>query len=377
MIDKNFWSNFEKNTNLKFLLRILLFPFAILYDGITRLRNKAYDSQKLRSISFESTLITVGNLTVGGTGKTPHVEYLIRLVQNKFKTATLSRGYGRKTKGVIIADKTATAQKIADEPMQFYLKYGNRITVAVGESRLLAIPEIVFHQPDNEVILLDDAFQHRAVLSDFQILLSDFHRPFYQDFVLPAGRLRESRSGAKRADMIIVSKCPENLEIKQKKEIQKHIEKYCRPNTPIFFTGIRYLTPVSFSENFQKISSKIILLTGIAQTKSLEEKLSENFEIIEHLRFPDHADYTPKRLKIIRQTFEKLSYKHADLCILTTEKDFVKLKTPDLKEFWESFPFFYLPIEIYFLDNSNEFNKLILNVILEKINLKKNEKNSN
>ena len=377
MIDKNFWSNFEKNTNLKFLLRILLFPFAILYDGITRLRNKAYDSQKLRSISFESTLIMVGNLTVGGTGKTPHVEYLIRLVQNKFKTATLSRGYGRKTKGVIIADKTATAQKIADEPMQFYLKYGNRITVAVGESRLLAIPEIVFHQPDNEVILLDDAFQHRAVLSDFQILLSDFHRPFYQDFVLPAGRLRESRSGAKRADMIIVSKCPENLEIKQKKEIQKYIEKYCRPNTPIFFTGIRYLAPVSFSENFQKISSKIILLTGIAQTKSLEEKLSENFEIIEHLRFPDHADYTPKRLKIIRQTFEKLSYKHADLCILTTEKDFVKLKTPDLKEFWESFPFFYLPIEIYFLDNSNEFDKLILNIILQKINLKKNEKNSN
>jgi len=340
----------------------------VLYDGITRLRNKAYDHQKLRSISFESTLITVGNLTVGGTGKTPHVEYLIRLVQNKFKTATLSRGYGRKTKGVIIADETATAQKIADEPMQFYLKYGNQITVAVGESRLLAIPEIVFHQPDNEVILLDDAFQHRAVLSDFQILLSDFYRPFYQDFVLPVGRLRESRTGAKRADVIIVSKCPESLEIEQKKEIQKHIQKYCRTNTPIFFTGIRYLNPVSFSDNFPKISSKIILLTGIAQTQSLEEKLSKDFEIIQHLKFPDHADYTPKRLETIRQTFEKLSHEYSDLCILTTEKDFVKLKTPDLKEFWQSLPFFYLPIEIYFLDNSNGFIKLIFNAISQKIN---------
>jgi tetraacyldisaccharide 4'-kinase len=193
------------------VLRILLLPVAWLYEGITRLRNWLYDKGYKKSTSFPLPVISVGNLTVGGTGKTPHVEYLVRLLKDQRQLVTLSRGYGRQTKGFLIADEQANAATIGDEPMQFYQKFGHQIKVAVGEKRVPAIEQILRLYPKTEIILLDDAFQHRAVRPCFSILLSDYHRPFYTDFVLPAGRLRESRKGAGRADAVIFSKCPQNL----------------------------------------------------------------------------------------------------------------------------------------------------------------------
>ncbi len=345
------------------VLKFILFPFAVLYDSITSIRNILFDYGIFRSISFQSVLITVGNLTVGGTGKTPHIEYLIRLVQNQFKTATLSRGYGRKTQGVLIADPTATADKIADEPMQFYLKYGKNITVAVGEKRTLAVPKIMLHQPDNEIILLDDAFQHRNIRADLQILLSDYQRPFYQDFLLPAGRLRENRKGAKRADIIIVSKCPPDLKIEQKQEIRQQIQRYSHPKTPIFFTAIRYLKPISLECKFSQISKSILLVTGIAQTDTLLQKLRADYQIVKHLKYPDHAHYDTNRIREIQMVYHKKRVEFPDLTILTTEKDFVKLNNPDFAVFGQKFPVFYLPIEIYFLEKSDDFDQLILRKI--------------
>ena len=190
------------------LLRILLFPFSWLYYLITQIRNRLYDRGLKPSVKFELPVICVGNLTVGGTGKTPMIEHLIRLLQNRFKVATLSRGYGRATKGIRIAGPSENASTIGDEPFQFYTKFGKRITVAVGEERALAIPTILQECSDTQIILLDDGFQHRKVSPGFSILLTDYHRPFYNDFLLPSGRLRESRWGAERADVIVVTKCP-------------------------------------------------------------------------------------------------------------------------------------------------------------------------
>jgi tetraacyldisaccharide 4'-kinase len=224
---------------MSFLLRILLFPITIIYWMVTALRNHLFDINYSRSFQFEPHVINIGNLSVGGSGKTPTVEYLIRLLKDKYVLATLSRGYRRTTKGFRLADQNDNYLSIGDEPFQYYSKFGHQVSVAVGEDRALAIPSILLERDNTQVILLDDAYQHRTVKPDLNILLTEFKKPFTSDYVLPSGRLRESRNGARRADIVLVTKCPEYVDASVQERLAQEIRKYSGPEVPVFFTRIR------------------------------------------------------------------------------------------------------------------------------------------
>ena len=355
--------------------QILLYPFTLLYGLITDFRNHLYNIGQRPSIKFDTNVINVGNLTVGGTGKTPHVEYLIRLLHEQYPLATLSRGYGRKTKGFILADENASAESIGDEPMQFYKKYSKQAVVSVGEERALAIPYILTEHPEVQAVLLDDAYQHRAVTPSFNILLTDYHRLFYNDHPFPAGRLRERRRGAKRADVVIVTKCPDDLSVAEQKEIEANIKKYTLPNTQVFFTGIRYQSPqpVFATEEVPAIlpeqdskQQTAILVSGIAHGELLEKYVADRFTLADHLRFRDHKNYTKTDAERVKNAFESVNGN--DRILLTTEKDFVKLGVSDFKDILGNLPFYYLPIEIYFLDRKAAFDKLITEAINNREN---------
>ena len=342
-----------------FLIKILLSPFSFLYLLITSLRNHLYTIGYTRSFKFDTKIIAVGNLTVGGTGKTPHVEYLIRLLKDSYKVATLSRGYGRKTRGIVIADGKATADTLGDEPMQFYKKFSAEISVAVGEERALAIPTLLLEKPDTQVILLDDAYQHRKVIPDLNILITDYNRPFYDDSILPGGRLRESRTGAKRADVIIVSKSPANLEDEKRNKIIGKIKKYSSAAAPVFFTGISYKEPRSVFGNSVESIKKIILFSGIAKAEGLKAEVGKNYELLKFFEYPDHHDYVASDFKKMTDYYSE-NYKDS-LALLTTEKDMVKIISNPHRELFENVPLYYLPIEVFFLKDKEKFDGLIFN----------------
>lgn len=335
------------------LLKWLLWPFAVLYNAITRLRNHLYNIGLKPSVSFDLPTIVVGNLTVGGTGKTPHIEYLIRLLKDRYQIATLSRGYGRQTKGAILADETATATIIGDEPMQFYTKFGSTVPVMVGEERVWAIPYLLEAKPNTQAILLDDAYQHRQLEASFQILLTDYNRPFYEDYLLPMGRLREARIGAKRADAIIVSKCPPSLSESEQQAIRAKIGGYSQATTPIFFSKIQYATPVMMGH--KPWVKKLVAVTGIAQHEPFIDYLKSQGEVFAHLAFKDHHQYTVQDIEKVVQTAQQ--YK---ACIIMTEKDAVKWQTEELQGIWEKMAVYYLPIEIGFLGKEEDFKQMIL-----------------
>lgn len=337
------------------LLRILLFPFAGLYYLITQSRNRMYDRGLKPSVSFDIPVVSVGNITVGGTGKTPMIEHLIRLLQNDFKVATLSRGYGRTTKGIRIANAQENAMTLGDEPFQFYTKFGKRIKVAVGEERALAIPTILLEHPETQIVLLDDAFQHRKVKPGFSILLTDYHRPFYDDFLLPAGRLRESKWNAGRADVVVVTKCPPEMSEDKRIEIEKAIRNYAE--RPIFFTNIRYGNPSPFSTTKKPIGKQVVLVTGIGNSKPLISYVKQNFTLLKHLKFNDHHIYTERDI----EAMTTLGYDNANLSFLTTEKDKVKLDAPQFQSIISSLSFFYIPIEIDFIKDGKDFDEIVLN----------------
>lgn len=342
-------------------LKILLLPFAVLYNLITRLRNYAYDTGRKPSIQFDVPVIGVGNLTVGGTGKTPMVEHLIRILGGTYKLATLSRGYGRQTKGFRLATPADTAATLGDEPLQIYRKFGHQVTVAVGEERAFAIPNILHEHPEVQAILMDDAFQHRRVRPLVNILLSDYNRPFYQDLLLPAGRLRESRSGAKRANAIVVTKCPAAIQDDEMMAIVHNIRQYSP--APVFFTTIRYGNPVPFGGYFSHAEAtpadNVILLTGIAQPGPLVDYVQKSYRLADHIAMPDHHSYS-------RQDLERLVARiQADptLSIITTEKDSVKLIATALADLAVRLPLFYLPMEAEFVKNGKDFDAIVLNAI--------------
>ena len=342
-----------------FLIKILLSPFSFLYWLVTSFRNHLYNIGYTRSFKFDTKVIAVGNLTVGGTGKTPHVEYLIRLLKDRYKIATLSRGYGRKTKGILIADQQATAASIGDEPMQFYKKFSQDVTVTVGEERALAIPTILFEKPGTQVILLDDAYQHRKVTPDLNILLTDYNRPFYKDTILPGGRLRESRAGSKRADVVIVSKCPDNLTEQQRKDITKGIKKYAITTVPVFFTGIAYKGPQAVFANKVDSIKKVILFSGIAKAGGLKAEVEKKSELVKFFEYPDHHHYSANDFKKMTEYYN--SVKQEGLILLTTEKDMVKIISHPDKNILENLPLYYLPIEVFVLQDKEKFDSLILN----------------
>jgi tetraacyldisaccharide 4'-kinase len=343
-------------------LQIVLLPFSWLYRLITDVRNWLYDREYKKSIRFQLPVISVGNITVGGTGKTPHVEYLIRLLKDQYRITTLSRGYGRNTKGFLLAGQLTNANQIGDEPMQFHRKFSGQIGVAVGEKRVHAIEQLLFGQPVPEVIILDDAFQHRAVQPSFSILLSDYHRPFYKDFVLPSGRLRERRSNAKRADVILVSKCPEGLDQEEKEEIIRQIRRYAKQVTPVYFTSIRYGQPVSFGSASTIFEGPVLLVSGLANAQPLEKYVKQTYILSHHIAFNDHYKYTVEDIETISRQLVQLQARN----ILVTEKDYVKLMHSAFSAQILRLPIWYLPIEVCFLfGEGGAFNEKVLKSLSE------------
>ena len=332
------------------LLRKLLFPFAILYGVITSIRNFLFDKGIFKSYSFDLPIIAVGNLSVGGTGKTPQIEYLIRLLSDKYKVATLSRGYKRESKGFILAQTNATAKILGDEPYQFFEKFKN-IQVAVDADRKNGIEHLLKQKNKPDVILLDDAFQHRKVKAGFYILLTSYGELFSDDFILPTGNLRESRSGAKRANVVIVTKCPSVLSFEQQNDIRKRLK--LSTNQELYFTFIEYDDFV-FGGN-EKINVSQIkknpktLVAGIAKPQPFFDYLQNEMDVC--LTFPDHHNFNDKDILEIK----KLAKNNK---IITTEKDFVRLKGSLPSE-----QLFYLPIKSAFLSGSENFNKTILNYV--------------
>jgi tetraacyldisaccharide 4'-kinase len=297
--------------------------------------------------------ISVGNLTVGGTGKTPMIEYLARLLLTTQAIATLSRGYGRKTTGFRLADRrTDTAETIGDEPLQILRKFGNTVTVCVGEKRADALQKLHLLRPDITTVLLDDAFQHRAVQPHLNLLLCDYNRPFYADYPFPAGLLREGRMGANRADAVIVTKCPDKLSIAEQAEIRQKIGEYTRPETPVFFAGLYYDAPVSFGVGALLLPDQpVVLVSGLANADPLERYVQERFTLLSHHRFADHYAYT--RVDVDRL----LAQLPAQATALTTEKDWVKLDT--LLTDVEKQRWVYLPITVRFLADEAVFQALV------------------
>ena len=334
-------------------MKYILFQFSWFYGLITDARNYLYDKGLFKSKSFEIPIINVGNITVGGTGKSPQVEYLIRLLKDKYHIATLSRGYGRKTKGFILADNTANAETIGDEPMQFYQKFGKEITVAVGEKRVEAIEQILKEEHNTKVIILDDAFQHRAVKSSLNILLIDYNRPIDEDYPFPAGRLRERRNGAKRADVVVITKCPTDLVIEEQGALKNRLKPYLKENTPVLFTKVLYGKPINCrsESGVLKSSESVLLISAIAKPEPFENYVRQNFKLLSHIIFKDHHSYSEKDVILILSNLSTTAK-----VVLMTEKDMVKFKPFLNHTILKDIALFYLPIETGFL---NENEKLI------------------
>ncbi len=342
--------------------RYLLFPFSLIYGAIIWFRNFLFDKKVLKSAKFNFPLICVGNLAVGGTGKTPMTEYLIELLQPMYATATLSRGYKRKTKGFAIANATTTALEIGDEPMQFHEKYP-AVTVAVGEERFEAIPQILHARPDTKVIILDDAFQHRSVVAGLNILLTEYKNLYSSDLMMPAGDLRDIKASSKRAEIIVVTKCEFVLTITDKEAIEKELK--ILPAQRIFFTEILYAAPYHlFTKELYDMSAgtDLLLVTGIANPKPMKSFLAEHVHSFDMLHYPDHHIFSSTDLKDIKKHFEKI--KSTDKIILTTEKDAVRLKKFE-KELIDM-PIYALPIKHHFLFGETEnFNKVVKDFVEE------------
>ena len=335
------------------MIKYLLLPFSWLYGFITDVRNYLYDKGLWKSKSFDIPIINVGNITVGGTGKSPQVEYLIRLLKDNHKIVTLSRGYGRKTKGFRWASDTENAETIGDEPMQFYQKFGKEIGVTVGEKRVEAIEQILSQKPDTQLIILDDAFQHRAVKANLNILLMDYNRPIDEDYPFPAGRLRERRHGAKRANLLVITKCPDDLKIKEQETLKNRLKPYLKENTPVLFTKILYGKPINCRSGLMDFedSQKTLLVSGIAKPELFEAYCQKNFNVFNHLIYKDHYQYNETDLISIHIQKQQAM---TDLCVLMTEKDMVKFKPLLNHELLKDIPLFYLPIEVGFLNENDE-----------------------
>lgn len=303
-------------------LRFFLFPFSIIYNSVTGVRNFLYVKNILKAKEFDIPVINVGNLNVGGTGKTPHVEYLVKLLSKKYKLAILSRGYKRKTTGFILANDGANALEIGDEPFQYFLKFPE-ISIAVCENRAEGIQKLQ-HLKQPEIILLDDAFQHRRVKPSLNILLTKYGDLFIDDYVLPVGNLREGRLGANRADAIVVTKCPASLSTDQLQELKSRLFKYGKP---IYFSSITYNSKTSGGVELtlkELANFHVLLVTGIAHPKPLLNYLEAEKIQFSHLEYPDHHHFSAKDLKKINHAFDGI--KASKKMMLTTEKDYVRLK---------------------------------------------------
>lgn len=332
------------------LIRKILLPFSLLYWLVTAVRNFLYDTGFLKSQQFSVPVIAIGNLSTGGTGKSPQTEYLIRLLKDNYRLATLSRGYKRKSEGYVLADVNANADILGDEPYQFYSKFPD-VNVAVDANRVNGIDNLLQLNPSPEVIVLDDAYQHRKVKAGFYILLTAYGDIYADDYLLPAGNLREGRSGAKRADVIVVTKCPADITEAEQQKIKKKLRP--QPEQKVYFTAIEYDTVV-YGDNSEISTKEVkekdkVLVAGIAKPKPFFDRLKNSSDVC--LTYPDHHDFSAKDIDDILAAAK-------DRVVVTTEKDYVRLKDkmPAQK-------LFYLPIKTSFITNGDDFNKTVLNYV--------------
>jgi tetraacyldisaccharide 4'-kinase len=346
------------------ILKPLLYPISLLYGIIVWLRNKLYDAGFISSIQFNVPVVSVGNLSTGGTGKTPHIEYLIRLLQYEYKVATMSRGYKRRTTGFYLAKEGTDATMIGDEPMQFHHKFPD-VCVSVCEDRMTGIPRLLGEQPDIDIVLLDDAFQHRSVKPGLNILIVDFAKPFYQDYILPFGSLREGRKAYKRADIIIVSKCPPQFNDALRQEMIGKINPL--PHQKVYFSYIAYdvMTDFFTGEIFtQPNKANIVMVSGIAKPEPMLEHLRSIATDVHLLRYPDHHYFTAANLEEIKQTI--INWDISEKIIVTTEKDAARLAIHKAELAQWNVRIAVLPIMIKFIGNEASFNHEVNNYIFRE-----------
>lgn len=326
-------------------VRLLLFPLSLLVWGYIVLRNYCYHRGWLKSTTFNLPVICVGNLSVGGTGKSPTIEYLLRLLTPLYATAVVSRGYKRKTSGYLLANSNSTALDIGDEPMQFFIKFPE-VAIAVGEERLEAIPLLLQDRPETKVILLDDAFQHRKIQAGYNILLTDYNDPYWHDWYLPTGNLRDTPTSVARASVIIVTKCPDNLNDEQMQEMVNTIAPL--PHQQVFFTRIRYGVPyhiLSGQAMPLPRNAEVLLVCGIANPAPLKAWLEKEVSAYFMRHFADHHVYNIDDWHEIVDKFNTLDARSR--FILTTEKDTVRLLK--FGNLLQDYPVAVLPIEHEFL----------------------------
>ena len=332
---------------MKLIKKFLFWKLSIQFSLVTSIRNFIYNIGVIKSHQFNLPIISVGNLVLGGSGKTPTIEYLIRLLSKNYKIAVLSRGYGRKSKGFIIADSNSDTNLIGDEPMQYYRKFKN-IIVSVDSNRVRGVNKLIKLNSKPEIILLDDAYQHRRVKPGMSILLTKFNDLYSDDNIFPLGNLRESKSNANRADIIIVTKCDKNISKDQKRHIIQKLN--IGDNQKIYFSSIKYSKMLYDKESSKLLSEfkniKFTLVTGIANSSHMVNYLKDNDFNFNHLSFKDHHNYSDSDISNINN----------NEIVITTEKDYVKLYSRVTTKL------FYLPIE-FLIHNEEEFNNQILNSI--------------
>ena len=364
------------------IIRIILLPISYLYGAIVAIRNLLYDFRIFSSKTFGVNIISVGNLSVGGTGKTPHIEYLIRLLNSHVKDdktettnlATLSRGYKRKTTGFLIANENSTALQVGDEPLQFKKKFP-WLCVSVSEDRTKGVHYLLDEFPEINTILLDDAFQHRKIKPDISILLTDYYNLYTDDYVVPCGRLREFKSGSSRADIIIVTKTPKLFTPLERRIVKEQLQPETYQN--VYFSYIEYgkftpllKSPTNISNDYYFDNQYfVILVTGIAKPQPLVEYIKSKTKNFQHIMFEDHHTYTTEDIKKIKNLFDNIAVENK--IVLTTEKDAMRFYEKPLSDLIIDLPMFYVPIEIKFHEKDNE---LFDNQILEHV--KRNTINS-
>ncbi len=341
------------------LIRILSLPIVPFYTFIIWLRNFSYNRGWINSNSFDIPVVGVGNLSVGGTGKTPQTEYIIRLLKDEFKVGVVSRGYRRKTQGYMEVEPGLTASLVGDEPLQMKRKFNDAI-VCVDESRLSGITNMLIDHDETDVVLLDDCYQHRAIKPGVMIMLTTFDEPFFNDYMIPFGDLREFRSGRKRADLVVVTKCPDDISIEQMEDFIKKMK--LEAHQQVFFSKIAYhkCKDVFSGEEFSP-AGKVVLLTGIAKSDNMKSELEARGLEVEHMEFRDHHPYSDKDVSKIKDIFNNFGAS----CVITTEKDAVRLY--EFKDVFEAagIKLVYLEIQSEIINNGEKFDHYIKSYVRE------------
>jgi tetraacyldisaccharide 4'-kinase len=365
--------------NINIFRFLLLWPLSLLYGFGISIRNFCYENKILKSKEYDLPIISIGNLSVGGTGKTPHTEFLIRMLRDEFSVAVLSRGYKRKTKGFRLVETEDTHYEAGDEPLQIKKKFPNSI-VAVCESRTDGVDKLKVLYPELNLIVLDDAFQHRKISPGLSILLNNYNHPIAKDYLLPLGMLRETRSASYRAHIVIYSKCPHNLKPIERRIMSKEID--IRPFQHLFFSTLEYLDLQPVFDNSETIpidklkDYNILALSGIARSKSFTDFLKSKYKTVKHLKFPDHYDFTLKDITKIEKTFFETN---GQKIIITTEKDAIRLKSTDLFSEEIKKYVYCVPIEVKLLcsdDERKEFDNQIFSYVRNNKRYSKLYKNS-